>query len=106
MGIFTSIAKICSKCGKPAVFDGPFSDCSCYSPKPSTEEEAEKELAEAQQMEALIEHEAIIRIADVLQDLHKVMPEYQDGYLKGYKDGCRDTLISVNTKLEWSLVND
>ena len=33
MGIFTSKLEICDKCGKLALFDGPFSDCGCYSPK-------------------------------------------------------------------------
>ena len=33
MGIFTSRQEICDKCGKLAIFDGPFSDCGCYEPK-------------------------------------------------------------------------
>jgi len=32
MGIFTMVRGICDKCGKMTIFDGPFSDCGCYSP--------------------------------------------------------------------------
>lgn len=56
MGLFTTRMAVCDKCHKTTVFDGPYSDCGCYSPDTPTVFEPELTEEEIKEIEKIVDN--------------------------------------------------